>query len=286
MKYHIEFKKKIKFITDRPKFLGNVSGNSTLIFFGLRCITWYSFLQVMILSIQKIYFIKINLNIISKILYANQNYNRSVLKLNEFCLSDFAKAEIIYRTFGLVKSNISPDRIKICWTEKFKWNFDKQKWNKPCCYIFWLLQTLFYCTMQFLHLKSCSQDLCPCCCCGWRNTRCFYMHSTFPWSCTAETLLFVQPVSNVFWPVYNHQDRIVCAYMYVIEQWVKAKVAEFSIAWLEFFLLYLPHTFDSLFLTLPIKKYQPSSFSTKRPPQSNLILESKCLLPPETTLQN
>ena len=30
--------------------------------------------------------------------------------------------------------------------------------------------------------------------------RCLYMHSTFPWSCTAETLLFVQPVSNVFWP--------------------------------------------------------------------------------------
>ena len=40
-------------------------------------------------------------------------------------ISDFAKAEIFYRTFGLVKSNISPDRIKICRTEKFKWNFDK-----------------------------------------------------------------------------------------------------------------------------------------------------------------
>ena len=39
--------------------------------------------------------------------------------------ADFAKAEIFYRTFGLVKSNISPDRIKICRTEKFKWNFDK-----------------------------------------------------------------------------------------------------------------------------------------------------------------
>ena len=47
-------------------------------------------------------------------------------------------------------------------------------------------------------------------------------------------------------PVYNHQDGIVHAYMYVIEQWVKAKVAEFSIARLEFSLLYLPHTFDSL----------------------------------------
>ena len=33
---------------------------------------------------------------------------------------------------------------------------------------FWLLQTLLYCAMQFLHLKSCSQDLCPCCCCGRR----------------------------------------------------------------------------------------------------------------------
>ena len=80
--------------------------------------------------------------------------------------------------------------------------------------------------------------------------RCLYMHSTFPWSCTAETLLFVEPVSNVFWPVYNHQDRIVRAYMYVIEHWLKAKVAEFSIARLEFSLLYLPHTFDSLY-TLP-----------------------------------
>ena len=51
---------------------------------------------------------------------------------NLFCLytvtqtsTDFAKAEIFYRTFGLVKSNIAPDRIKICRTEKFKWNFDK-----------------------------------------------------------------------------------------------------------------------------------------------------------------
>ena len=76
------------------------------------------------------------------------------------------------------------------------------------------------------------------------------MHSTFPWSFTAETLLFVQPVSNVFWPVYNHKDHIVHAYMYVIEHWLKAKVAEFSIARLEFSLLYLPHTFDSL-NTLP-----------------------------------
>ena len=33
--------------------------------------------------------------------------------------TDLAKAEIFYRTFGLVKSNISPDRIKICRTEKF-----------------------------------------------------------------------------------------------------------------------------------------------------------------------
>ena len=39
--------------------------------------------------------------------------------------TDFAKEEIFYRTFGLVKNNISPDRIKICRTEKFKWNFDK-----------------------------------------------------------------------------------------------------------------------------------------------------------------
>ena len=36
--------------------------------------------------------------------------------------SDFAKVEIFYRTFGLVKCNISQDRIKICRTEKFKWN--------------------------------------------------------------------------------------------------------------------------------------------------------------------
>ena len=36
----------------------------------------------------------------------------------------------------------------------------------------------------------------------------------------------------------------------VIEHWLKAKVAEFSNARLEFSLLYLPHTFDSLY-TLP-----------------------------------
>ena len=39
--------------------------------------------------------------------------------------ADFAKVEIFYRTFGLVKCNISQDRIKICQTEIFKWNFDK-----------------------------------------------------------------------------------------------------------------------------------------------------------------
>ena len=40
---------------------------------------------------------------------------------------------------------------------------------------FWLLQTLLYCAMQFLHLKSCSKDLCLCCCCGrgiYENQRC------------------------------------------------------------------------------------------------------------------
>ena len=63
----------------------------------------------------------------------------------------------------------------------------------------------------------------------------------------------------------DFENRIVRAYMYVIEQWEKAKVAEFSITRLEFSLLYLPHTFYSLY-TLPYKKYQPSSFSTKRPP--------------------
>ena len=61
--------------------------------------------------------------------------------------------------------------------------------------------------------------------------------------------------------------------MYVKENWLKAKVAEFSVARLEFsllYMLYLSHTFDSLY-TLTHKKYQPSSFPTKRPPQSNSI---------------
>ena len=36
------------------------------------------------------------------------------------------------------------------------------------------------------------------------------MHSTFLLSCTAETLLFRQPVTNVFWPrIQLYQDRIV-----------------------------------------------------------------------------
>ena len=101
-------------------------------------------------------------------------------------------------------------------------------------YICLLLQTLLYCTMHFLHLKSCSQDLCLCCCFGRRNMRCLYMHTTFPWSCTAETILFVQPVTNIIVTcsglVYNYQDRIVSAHMYVIEHWVRAKVVQFSIA--------------------------------------------------------
>ena len=69
---------------------------------------------------------------------------------------------------------------------------------------------------------------------------------------------------------------------YVIEYWVKAKVARFSISRLEFSLLYLPHTFDSFYTapsevstvlffhgTAPLKKYFQS-----------------ILLSPETTLQN
>ena len=36
------------------------------------------------------------------------------------------------------------------------------------------------------------------------------MHSTFLLSCTAETLLFEQPVTNVFWPrIQLYQERIV-----------------------------------------------------------------------------
>ena len=54
--------------------------------------------------------------------------------------------------------------------------------------------------MHILHFKSCSQDLCLCCCFGRRNMRCLYMHTTLPWSCIAETILFVQSVTNVFWP--------------------------------------------------------------------------------------
>ena len=94
------------------------------------------------------------------------------------------------------------------------------------------------------------------------------MHSTFLLSCTAETLLFEQPVTNVFWPhIQLYQDGIVYVTFvsaYVTEYWVKAKVARFSISRLEFSLLYLPHTFDS-FYTLPHQRYRPSSFSTERP---------------------
>ena len=131
--------------------------------------------------------------------------------------------------------------------------------------------------MYFLHLKSCSQDLCLCCCFGRRNMRCLYMHTTFPWSCTAETILFVQPVTNMFWPRIQlpGQDCIVSAHMYVIEySWVRAKVVRFSIAPLEFSLLYLPHTIDS-FYALPHQKYRPSSFSTEQPLHQNFHFHRK-----------
>ena len=51
---------------------------------------------------------------------------------------------------------------------------------------------------------------------------------------------------------------------YVIEYWVKANVARFSISRLEFSLLYMPHTFDS-FYTLSHQRYRLSSFSMERP---------------------
>ena len=75
--------------------------------------------------------------------------------------------------------------------------------------------------------------------------------------------------------IYNyHQDRIVSAHMYVIEHWVRAKVVRFSIAGLEFSLLYLPHTFDS-FYALPHQKYRPSSFSTEQPLHQNFHFHRK-----------
>ena len=64
--------------------------------------------------------------------------------------------------------------------------------------------------------------------------------------------------------VYNCQDRIVSAHMYVIEHWVRAKVVRFSIARLEFSLLYLPHTFDS-FYTLPIRSIERPLFPRNSP---------------------
>ena len=66
--------------------------------------------------------------------------------------------------------------------------------------------------MQFLHLKVACKICVPVAVVAEEFMRCLYMHSTFPWSCTAETLLFVQPVLNVFWSVYNHQDPIARAY--------------------------------------------------------------------------
>ena len=69
-------------------------------------------------------------------------------------------------------------------------------------------------------------------------------------------------------------DRIVSAHMYVIEHWVRAKVVRFSIAGLEFSLLYLPHTFDS-FHALPHQKYQLSSFFTEQPLHQNFHFHRK-----------
>ena len=59
-----------------------------------------------------------------------------------------------------------------------------------------------------------------------------------------------------------------------IEHWVRAKVVRFSVARLEFSLLYLPHTFDS-FYALPHQKYRPSSFSTEQPLHQNFHFHRK-----------
>ena len=67
---------------------------------------------------------------------------------------------------------------------------------------------------------------------------------------------------------------LISAHMYVIEHWVRAKVVRFSIARLEFSLLYLPHTFDS-FYALPYQKYRPSSFSTEQPLHQNFHFHRK-----------
>ena len=49
-----------------------------------------------------------------------------------------------------------------------------------------------------------------------------YMHSTFPLSCTAQTLLFEQPVTNVFWPrIQIYQDCIV--YDTIVSAYVRPK---------------------------------------------------------------
>ena len=103
-----------------------------------------------------------------------------------------------------------------------------------------------------------------------RNMKCLYMHTTFLWSCTAETIFSCNKWQTCSGLVYNCQDRIVSAHMYVIEHWLRAnlKVVRFSIARLEFSLLYLPYTFDS-FYALPNQKYRPSSFSTEQPLHQN-----------------
>ena len=108
--------------------------------------------------------------------------------------------------------------------------------------------------------------MCPCCCFGRRN---YEMHAfiCIPLFCgLAQLRPFsscnqLQTCSGL---VYNYQDRIVSVYMNVIEHWIKAKVARFSLARLEFSLFYLPHTFDS-FYTLPHQKYQLPSFSKEGP---------------------
>ena len=139
--------------------------------------------------------------------------------------ADFAKAEIVYGTLGLVKSNISPDRMEICRNEKVQWNLISKceirlvasfKLTKPLKIRQWLVMlndsmgiSKEVCESVPLRLLMrnkgppcfcCTQDFCPCSSFDRGNMGCLYMRSTFLWSCTADTLLFVQPVKNVFWP--------------------------------------------------------------------------------------
>ena len=153
-----------------------------------------------------------------------------------------------------MKSNISPD-----------WKIQVEFWQIKVklvllLYCFALANTIILhmlhggSTMQFLQLKSCSQDLLACCFCR-RNMRCN--------SCTVaqlRTFFLCKQLHSVL-AMYTTTRIVLLVHIAIChtEHWVKAKVAQCSMSRLEFSILYLPHTFDS-FYTLPHQKYRLSSF--------------------------